>query len=1103
MTLEDLDGERPVPAPGVLPTAPSMDRRIDPDTGEILGARSALMEPGEATEALGTGITQGLLETVPFGGAVAGGALGLKIGAATPIPGGAFIGGLAGTVGGYLAGQKAEEAGKTLLPMTRPQVEAYRQGGKTFGSSVAMLAPFSLATRTPKAGEVAVREVANRLPQNSVDWVKSVLEQPLAFLRQRPVAFTTTEVASGAGAGAGAALYEMERDPTEVSGWESGARLGAEVIGGVLGGFVPSVFINANLDTLRKLFGSAKSAVSDEGIERMTGEYLRQVADRSGQSPEEIRRLLSQPQPDIVVSGDRKGMTTAQLTGVPIFSALEKTLAKGNATANKNFSREIEVRGLNALQSYYKVLGDLTTNGSPEALALAAKMRAEQAKALVESRFELAHVRLADAVAQMQYKPPSNTPEGIETATRNYGEYMNTQVGDAITDLRNYEKEAYRLASLSLFEKTPTGKIKYRGGQAQPIQVEAPNTIRALFDLQTNAPDIALPGRFKRDVIDKLNITNLDLDQYRQAKLTREAINNNETVPLEMIYRVDPESGEVIPFESLSAKDLIEMRSGLLTDMRSAVANRDFSRAHFLDRLQQGIIADLQSLESPELRYALDFSRQFNDAFTRTFASDVVATGRSGAQRIAPELLQDRVFSRGRVGAKATELRVQQLEEAMDFGLQTARQRYASAAASMSENPTADQLANLQKLEENVLMAQGRVNTVTSANADILRMMANEAVDETGTLNAAKLNNFIQSYRPLLDRYGLTEDLSDATKAQQIVDGLRDPNSYFNQSARSTTALARVLSYESPIKAVEGVFNSKFPARDLRNIALMAKKGGPEAVDGLRTVMFDIAYNRAGGEGNLLNPEAYKDFFFKPIDRGLPSTFDILRKEGILTTEDGGRMRKVLDEATRIERIMDDETALIDLLKTGNMLSDFMVRVGGARAGALLSKIGLGGNIQTPGFGADLARSLFIKSPNALIRGTLEKAMLDPEYFSYLMTLPRNQMEKFQLKQRAHAYAAASGLNYATFDEQPPEEEPPLAPRGQRPTMFRPQPAAPATRGLPGMPPSGGQPGQPAPGPQSAAPPSQSRAMLQQLFPFDSISAMAAQQQQPPAPPPG
>jgi hypothetical protein len=63
--------------------------------------------------------------------------------------------------------------------------------------------------------------------------------------------------------------------------------------------------------------------------------------------------------------------------------------------------------------------------------------------------------------------------------------------------------------------------------------------------------------------------------------------------------------------------------------------------------------------------------------------------------------------------------------------------------------------------------------------------------------------------------------------------------------------------------------------------------------------------------------------------------------------------------------------------------------------------------------------------------------------------------------------------------------------------MFRQMPPAPATRGAPGVPQGGGQP---APGPQSQAPTTQSRAMLEQLFPFDTISAMAAQQQQPPPP---
>ena len=94
--------------------------------------------------------------------------------------------------------------------------------------------------------------------------------------------------------------------------------------------------------------------------------------------------------------------------------------------------------------------------------------------------------------------------------------------------------------------------------------------------------------------------------------------------------------------------------------------------------------------------------------------------------------------------------------------------------------------------------------------------------------------------------------------------------------------------------------------------------------------------------------------------------------------------------------------------------------------------------------------------------------------------------------------ATVSGTNISPDAQQETQQ------RRDAARMLRMLPPAPTTRGVPGMPQPGGQK---PPGPQGqapaggGAPPTQSRAMLQSLFPFDSISAMAAQPQQPGMPP--
>ena len=135
----------------------------------------------------------------------------------------------------------------------------------------------------------------------------------------------------------------------------------------------------------------------------------------------------------------------------------------------------------------------------------------------------------------------------------------------------------------------------------------------------------------------------------------------------------------------------------------------------------------------------------------------------------------------------------------------------------------------------------------------------------------------------------------------------------------------------------------------------------------------------------------------------------------------------------------------------------------------------------------------------------LEKAAQDPDFAALLLKKGRTDAEKLNIARQLHAYMLTSGLNYATFEEPRPEPagRPGAAAPSQSSQALRQIPPAPSTRGVPFLqqsppPGGGGKPGGGAPAaPQGPGPAPQggtSRSMLQSLFPFDTISGMAAQQ---------
>jgi hypothetical protein len=113
---------------------------------------------------------------------------------------------IAGGVTGFFAGRQAEQ----LFPeVSRPDLLPYREGGKTFGDSIAF-APTAFG-----------------IPQMTANRVARFVSAIGESARRYPKVFLTGEALGAAGAGTGAGIAETY-DPGA-----PGTRLAAEVVGGM------------------------------------------------------------------------------------------------------------------------------------------------------------------------------------------------------------------------------------------------------------------------------------------------------------------------------------------------------------------------------------------------------------------------------------------------------------------------------------------------------------------------------------------------------------------------------------------------------------------------------------------------------------------------------------------------------------------------------------------------------------------------------------------------------------------------------------------------------------------------------------------------------
>ena len=1101
------------PFKGEAPISPGMDAMLE-DARPTFGQRAA---------EVGIGTAQGAARDAP---AMAGAMTGLRLGMPMAAAAAPFIGPYAGaiplftTAAGFGAGMLfGNELDRWFPAVDREDLVPYREGGKTFGSSIATApAAFGLPMMT-----------GNRVSRFLSAYGETARRSPIAFMGTEAV----TAGAMGVAGGGAESFYPGQQ----------GVRLGAELGAGVGTGLLnPTKLLFNGLDLAKSGLTSVKASYANRSnsLELKSANILLDALEKSGEDPVALAKALRQQLPGMVPTP-----TSGQKTGSQALMDLEASLGEHHA----QFGGETKQQAINSMRAYQALIDSLQKVGNPEFLKIAAQLRQQNFDNMLSARLSAADAKAAEKIAAISKDTPA--------ARAAIGDIVKFETELALMQARAYEKVLWTAADRAMTMPeliTKQGKVPLDTKQAYEIyrktgirpQVTITNQFlkapvikpQATVDVFLNRAagvgdalyDSSIPVPVRK-IMESLRVDKDAVQKFKTGKVTQEYLDTGQ-VP----YGFKPNPSEI------GVEELVNYRSELLKYAREAASNGEANNAEFYGSLAEGMLSDLNTLNNPLFDQARQYSKSLNDVFTRTFAKTASITGdttRAGAERLAPELLVTRAFG---ANADVTALRMEQIEDAVKF----MRTRYDEAVTKFGKN--SQQAKNLKPMAE---LADTNVVSIQDAQRRVLRLLASKALTSsedpaTGRviqkLNTQSLLDFAQQNAQILEKLGLMRDLQDASRAQNLLDQVKKSNSAINKAADKQTAFAQVLSAENPSRVLADVLNSRFPVKNMTNIAKLAKAGGTDAVDGMKSALYDYAYTKAGGNNSSARPfsiEAYENALFSPIAQNQPSLVNIMRSSGLMTLTEVKDLRRLINPMVKIETAMKNNVPLDDVIQGADAVTDLALRIVGARIGTAASPGGPGSLIAASA-GSKAVRQIFDQLPSATVRQILENAVKDPQAMALLLEKGRTEKQQTSIANRLIDYLGGMGvsvgktavtpaLNYIAPEEPrpgqlpkntargpvPPGMErlyynvendqrriniPPFTPEGQAARQLRmlpiDRPKAPNTRGVPGLmdtapkPPGQGA----APGGSGAPTNANARAQYQSLFPFDTVSPMVGAQ---------
>ena len=424
---------------------------------------------------------------------------------------------------------------------------------------------------------------------------------------------------------------------------------------------------------------------------------------------------------------------------------------------------------------------------------------------------------------------------------------------------------------------------------------------------------------------------------------------------------------------NVTSGDLLRFRSRMLRlnrDLKSG-PNANFSAANEAKVLADGALADLSRLEVPGVNEARQFSFALNQRFSRGDVGRILEFDAQATGRIDPDLTLESTIHRGGPAAAVASRDIQ---------------RAVSPLEEFGRNQTPEVRAQIE---------------------DFLRDMARQTVTKsTGEIKPEALATFRANNREILRQFPqLDNALKDAGTAARSAESYVRGVTAGTRTFQQVSALGDAIQVESAPKAVKaalGRFNRSTDQMD--NIIAAARAGGDDAVAGLRTILMDELLDAATVKGKLSGK-------ILQSTTGQQRILDYLQSKGVLDATRRENLKTLADTAARVEQYLTTRAGKqFDLGKTGPF-EDFLIRVIGARIGAL-SFVGdvSGATLVAAGAGSRALRSIMSDMPALRVRDVLARAVEDPEFMAELLSKPTSVRARNARDTRILSYLLASGL---------------------------------------------------------------------------------------------